>query len=78
MVIDDVELFLDLVLPPKEFDFPEVGVVILLREIPPVLEEEEFCVSDLGSFPGEGGTTGGSYTCVDVGKGKTVTEVCVI
>ncbi len=55
---DDVELFLDLEPPPplpNELAFPEVGVVILFREIPPVLEEE-FCVSDFGVFPGDGGT----------------------
>ncbi len=64
--MDEVELLRDLVLLTSEFAFPEVGVVILLREIPPALEEEgvevEFCVSVLGGFPGDGGTTADSCT----------------
>lgn len=47
-------MFLDLELLPNELDLPEVGVVILLREMPPVLEE--FWVSVFGGFPGDGGT----------------------
>ena len=59
---DDEELFLVLVmLPPIEFIFP-VGVVSLLREMPPVLEEEvgvtALSVNDFGGLPGEGGTAG--------------------
>ena len=61
--MEDVELFLVLV-PPKEFIFPAVGVVNLLREIPTVLEEDEvegsveFSVNDFGGLPGDGTTMG--------------------
>ena len=52
--VEEVELFLDLGTLPSELVLPEVGVVILLREIPPVLEEF-CCVSDFGGFTGDGG-----------------------
>ena len=65
---EEVELFLDLVPLPKEFDFPDVDDVILFREIPPVLDDDEeeeeevvvvvvveFCPSDLeDAFTGDG------------------------
>lgn len=62
---EDVELFLDLVLPPSELDFPEEEEeeeeVILLRCSPPVLEDDEFEEGreDLGGFPGDGRTEEG-------------------
>ena len=64
IAVEDVELLRDLALLPSELAFPEVGVAILLREIPPALEEEvEFCVSDLGGFPGDGGTAADCCVC---------------
>jgi len=57
------ELVRDLELLPIEFGLPDIGV-ILLREIPPVLDkeptEDEELWDDLEGLPGESGTTTGA------------------